>query len=203
MKSKPKIWFDCDGVLLDWTRPFLEHSGLVKHYGYEDLTDIDLSKLYADPSDFLKDMHSYHQSDMFRMLNPLVDIDDLYQLNKLGYELHIITQLEDDLLARLYRLENISRWFPDIFEYVHFTIRGESKWDYIMENHSDKDHLVVIEDNPAFLKEASDNRSSSDMIYAVRHPYNEIALANIPHVLKVNNVTEAIKHIIKWTSNVK
>lgn len=200
MQSKPKIWFDCDGVLLDWTRSFLEHSGMVAHYKYEDIKDIDLSKLYADPDLFMKDMLAFHQSEYFKHLQPLVYVSELRKLKQAGYAIHIITQLEDNFVSRSSRMTNLSDFFGDAIDDLWFTVRGESKWDMIMKEHDAREHLIVIEDNPVFLKEASDNRAASDMIYAVKHPYNEIQLVQIPHIKIVNNAGEAITDILRWTN---
>ena len=201
---KKRIWLDCDGVLLDWTRPFLVFSGLAtRGVKYEDIFDIDLTKLYKTPEDFYEVMHKYHQSDTFSNLPALISQGAIEMLKNFGYELHVITQIENNPISRMNRMGNLTHRFGAVFTGVHFTERGQSKLDYIL-NMYPGDKAIVIEDHPTFLKEASDYIEtklirygwSELLAYGVKHPYNEDALKDIKYIVKVPDTTSAIMNIL-------
>lgn len=200
--NKPIIWFDCDGVLLDWTRPFLDYAG--HDVKYEELNDIDLSKLYSNPDDFLVHMEGYHHCMRFESLSPLVEPEAIDWLASMtDCEINIITQLEGHT-PQLSRIKNIVGVFGrDLAQKIHFTKRGECKLERILAQHPTSRH-IIIEDHPATLKRIS-NRIESDLIdrgttnitaYAVHHPYNTMALQPLKYIQHVPNTYEAIKLMV-------
>lgn len=204
--SRPVFWFDCDGVLLDWTRPFLEFSGL--NVKYEDLTDIDLSKLYENPDDFLELMHLYHKSDIFSNLSPIVPPEALYWLKgTTRSEMNVITQIENEFIPRHSRTTNLRNKFGNVFNQINFTIRGECKLERILSERPNEQHMIV-EDHPRTLKRIAD-QIKEDMIHkgktnlaavGIVHPYNKAALEDIEFITKVDSTETAILFISEWAN---
>jgi len=207
MKAKPSLWFDCDGVLLDWTRPFLQHA---KHtVTYDELRDIDLSKLYENPDHFGFHMHSFHNSQEFWALPPIVDPALIRWLKeKTGCTINVITQIEDEQIPRLARICNLEDVFGvDTFDEVHFTVRGQCKLEYI-SNLIPHEQFIIIEDHPATLGRISE-RIKRDLIerghtnvaaFGVMHPYNREAMLPINYIQQVRDTNVAvgiIREIIK------
>lgn len=199
-----RLWLDCDGVLLDWTRPFLQFSGLASRgVRYENIFDIDLTKLYKTPEEFYEVMHRYHESDYFHNLPSLVSPEELSVLRNMGWEIHVITQLENNPVVRMNRIGNLTKRFGAMFAQIHFTERGQSKLDYIL-NLYPGEKVVIVEDHPTLLKQVSDmvedsliERGQSQVLgFAVVHPYNEEALRNIPNVVKVPDTTHAVAALL-------
>lgn len=197
--NKPVIWFDCDGVLLDWTRPFLEYSGL--SIKYEDLTDIDLSKLYANPDDFFVHMHGYHNCMRFENLKPIVAPEAIEWLKaETGCEIHVITQLEANHIPRLNRLLNLERVFGrGTFDNIWFMTRGECKMERILSEMPDRNH-IIIEDHPVTLSRIS-KRIQDDLsirgktnltAFGVHHPYNTKAMSELNYIQHVPDTESAV-----------
>lgn len=206
--NKPIIWLDCDGVLLDWTRPFLAYSGL--NVRYEDLTDIDLTKHYDKPEDFYDIMHKYHKSQVFHCLPNLVEKDALKLLRlRTGCQINVITQIENNVHVRDARLMNLYTAFGNAFDRVVFTVRGECKLKKILSEQPNDKHIIV-EDNPATLGRIADYMEDRMVSYGqtdvtaigIVHPYNLLALSDIPYIYKTDSTESALAHAAWYATQV-
>jgi hypothetical protein len=187
MQSKT-IWFDCDGVLLDWTRPFLNYIGATERY--EDLTQYDLSNLFGgDKAAMREKIYEFNNGDEYAFLAPLVAADYLEDLKNKGYKLKIITQCEG-FSAKDSRLSNLRFFFGyRMFEDIIFTHRGQNKAE-LLRSMEPYETITVIEDNPQFFKDAS--LVGGFKGYAIEHPYNKEALESLPEIHRATLINSSI-----------
>lgn len=162
------LWLDVDGVLLDWSRPFLDY--VKSPLSYDQLTEYDLSSLFAGGTEqMVRAINDFNSSPYYGNLEPLISQWELQKLKDIGYTLNIITQV-DGKIPRQLRINNISKCFGDkLFGGIIFTERGESKARILRANEP-YETVMVVEDNPNFFLEAAcvggfDAR-------AISHPYN-------------------------------
>ena len=207
MKAKPSLWFDCDGVLLDWTNGFLQHAKL--DLTYEEIKDIDFRKLYEHPDHFEYAMSAFHNSQAFWALSPLIHPEVIRWLKKTtGCKMNVITQIEDEQIPRLARICNLEDVFGlETFDEVHFTVRGQCKLEYISKL-LPTEQFIIIEDHPATLGRISE-RIKRDLIerghtnvaaFGIMHPYNREAMLPINYIQQCRDTAVAvgiIREIIK------
>lgn len=201
MANKPKIWLDCDGVLLDWCRPFIHYCHAhQEHLGYDHIEDYAFSNFYKSVEDFIADIKWFNSMPMYGELPSLADIQYMQTLSEF-YELHVITQIEEpDENVQKLRMLNLERNFPRVFNSVTFTHRGECKLQRLLELQPEG-RIIVVEDNPSFLQKASDLALSTDrlVIFGVMHPYNR-DIIRMPRVIHVKDMDEAARILISCAS---
>jgi hypothetical protein len=162
------LWFDCDGVLLDWVRPFLEY--IKAPVKYEDLTQYDLSNLFdGDVDNMVETINKFNATPAYNKLQSLVSKESLQNLKDTGYELRVITQV-DGRLPRVYRLDNLCRTFGNgMFAQIACVGRTTNKAEYLRASEP-YETISVVEDNPSFFKKAEVVGGFRCM--AIQHPYN-------------------------------
>jgi hypothetical protein len=189
--TKTPLWLDCDGVLLDWVRPFLDY--IKSPVKYEDLTQYDLSCLFGGNTEVMvHSINQFNETAHYRYLKPLCSRGDLLRLKLKGYELNIISQVDGDE-ARQNRIQNIEDEFgKDIFNTILLTGRHEKKVD-VLRKYEPYDDIKVVEDNPQFFKDAV--ASGHFTLYAIGHPYNIKELKEISTVPIYTGIPELVRHL--------
>ncbi len=161
MMRKTVIWFDADGVLLDFYTPFKEFCGVDPAFqGMKyDMSDLPHNHVTMDMHKIIDD---FIQTEEYGNLMPREDhsaplYERLAALNNLGFELRVITQAPEH--ARYARILNLTGTFLHVFDGIHFVSRGECKLG-AMNNiikelgySADVQHILV-EDNPDTLMKA-------------------------------------------------
>ena len=163
MMRKTVIWFDADGVLLDFYTPFKDFCGVDEDFQgkFYDMHDMPIERPTKSVHQHIDD---FIQTDAYEDLMPLEDydgtdrfVDKISALKNLGFELRVITQAPEH--ARYDRIMNLSRYFGDVFSGIHFVSRGECKlgaMNSIIKDigyGADVQHILV-EDNPDTLMKA-------------------------------------------------
>lgn len=175
---KQILWLDVDGVLVDYTRPFLKFANL--SITYDDLFDYDLRKLFKTEDECLNTMLNFAMSEEFAKLPPIMNPVLLEALHNVGYELRIITKLPAPSAAKVNRIKNLTALFGPIFKEIIFTGNGECKLEYL---HKRKQHepdatYILVEDNPELLAKADELFFKNIELFeqleikAIAHPYN-------------------------------
>lgn len=193
------IWFDVDGVLLDYTRAFLDFTGLSSRgIEYHNLTDYDLTKLFDTPDECHRVMLQFALSDEFRDLPSHIDGQFLWALKNLGHSLKVITKLPAPPKARLNRLMNLSEKFGPVFDEVVFTT-SECKLDFLKKRNDP--NAIILEDNPDFLRKAEDSilvglldqvPAPHPEVMAIIHPYNAHIAKELTLIRKYESAESAI-----------
>lgn len=200
MTKKPKIWLDCDGVLLDWCRPFIHYCHAhQEHLQYEHIEDYYFSNFYNSVEDFIADIKWFNSMPMYGDLPPLASVDLLKGLSKF-YDLCVITQIEEPNEGiQEARMLNLERNFPGLFNSVTFTYRGECKLSRILELQQEGE-IIIIEDNPSFLQKASDVILHGEefplVVFGILHPYNQ-EIKKLPYIAHVSHIDEAAKILVR------
>lgn len=194
---KTILWLDVDGVLLDYTRPFLRFAGLPQTY--ETLFDYDLRKLFGSEDECTNTMLRFARSEEFASLPPIADYVILEALKNAGYELRIITKLPAPPQAKINRILNLTEEFGPIFSEVVFTGATECKFDYLIKRKEQEpdESYTIIEDNPEFLRKA-DNAFIENMeliskleVVGIRHPYNADTMPDLKLIHAYDNIDNA------------
>lgn len=195
MPANKDLWFDVDGVLLDYTRPFL--ASIKSEQTYETLNDYDLNKLFTTRDECLAAMTRFSDNPDFALLPKIVDTALLEQLKAQGFRLKIITKLPDVGQSRAYRHQNLSRDFKDLFDDVVFT-HNECKLDVLegMTATMSDEEVLLIEDNPWLLEKADVRTTSPVRVYAIKHPYNATVVDHLRHIPVYNNTDDCLRAII-------
>ena len=176
------LWLDVDGVLLDYTRPFLAFTGIdTLGITYDNLFDYDLTKLFRSPDDCELAMLRFAMSKDFDKLQAIADVHDLATLKNMGYSLRVITQLPAPPEAKKARIRNLTQNFGAIFDAIVFTVPGQCKLELIQQSHQPGERTILVEDNPNLLRKA-DCQSHNIEVYAVGHPYNMDAIKDLNNV---------------------
>lgn len=186
-----KIYFDVDGVLLDWVRPFLNYGG--SETRYDELKKYDLSYLFHGNTKLMVEcINRFNSSDDYRNLPALTTREQLLKLKDAGYQLNIITQVDGEQ-ARKYRQENLDNVFgKDMFTNIIMVGRGTKKAELLNKLHPNEE-IYVVEDNPQFFVDIGYDYPNIRGL-AVVHPYNRAELKNF--VPKYTDVNEVIRHLL-------
>lgn len=200
-----EIWFDADGVLLDYTDPFLKFIG--SDLNYSTLLDYDLTKLFDTPEKCRLAMLRFTETPVFEQLPRICHPLFLASLKNVGYDLKVITKLPASKKAKVRRIENLSWHFGPVFSEVVFTGEGECKLDYLEHRYehflSDRD-MVLIEDNPDLLikhelkLEAPYGRNRYPIeVLAIRHTYNRTVCNRLKHTRVYGSTPVAVEALLE------
>lgn len=179
---KRVLWLDVDGVLLDYTRAFLEFSK--RSIKYEEMTTYDLTVLFDSKEECFEQMKAFASSYAFANLPVHTDAFYLHALKNAGYDLRIITQLTAPAQARKNRIANLTNVYGGIFSEIVFTQHGQCKLDYLErrwrhDNSVNYDNpYILVEDNPVLLGKAENQyhaERSLIQVYGITHPYNTLS----------------------------
>lgn len=207
---KGTVYLDVDGVLLDYTTPFLNY--LNTHYfnpgvTYETLDTYHLSTLFTEDSDDAKyglsaqgkcaaAMLDFHNSDEFGNLPPILHPLFLHSLTNAGLELKIITKLPNsNAMMRLSRLGNLTKFFGGVFSEIIVTSH-EDKLDLIKGRMHSAEKVWLVEDNPTLLLNAEAREDLPFKVLAVEHPYNQKDLVSLNRVQLFKNPSLAVQSIL-------
>lgn len=178
------IWFDADGVLLDYTAPFLQY--IKSDKTYDTLYDYDLTKLFYSREACEQAMLAFAMSAKFGHLDALADKFDLECLRSVGYTLKVITMLPAPISVRAKRVRNLVNLYGNVFSDIVFTTRNQCKLEYLKSIQGDEE-FILVEDNPKLLMQASRDielaATIGDLyklrhleVIGIEHPYNRGAL---------------------------
>lgn len=185
------LWLDADGVLLDWSRPFLKF--IKSDVSYDELTQYDLSNLFNGyvPA-MVNAINHFNETSTYENLQPLVSPEELRKLKTLGFELRIISQVDGEY-SRVLRVSNLENVFgKDMFSTIILTGRGQKKAE-VLRQFEPYEVIKVVEDNPQFFRDAREVGGFDSM--AIQHPYNQKELKEIPGFPIYMNMQEVIRHL--------
>lgn len=190
MTKRDILWFDVDGVLVDYTRAFLKYHNLpIK---YEDMSSYDLLRLFPTREDGIDALKQFSLSGEIHQLQPLVRPELLWRLASMGVDMRIITQMTAPPDVHQRRIDMLKRLFGPVFTHYMFTQYPECKLDLISELIGDRtEKHILIEDNPTLLVKSIDpiqNVHQNIKTVAILHPYNRDELIfEHPHVFRSTN----------------
>lgn len=184
--NKTVLWFDADGVLLDFYTPFkdfidVEPEFQCQFYDMRDMPD------YSPNIPIEESIMNFIQlSDEYAKLNPLALLTHLEALKNCGFELRVITQCPTPE-SRLKRIHNLTMHYGAVFSGIHFTHPGECKVEALNRITSELPEAlnILIEDSPSTLVKAA--KYQAGLIYelftykivpvCIKHSYNVNELA--------------------------
>lgn len=184
------LWLDVDGVLLDYTRPFLKFAALPMKY--DDVFDYALSKLFVTGDECAAMMTKFHTDPVFATLPVIANKHLLLALKDYGYSLKIITKLPDEGDARKHRHTNLVTHFGEMFDQIVF-VDKECKLEYLQ--HQDG-HNVLIEDN-SWLLDKYENGSWPIEVLAIKHPYNKSVTDKLVMTVVYDTTDEALIRLLQ------
>lgn len=198
--NKGTVWFDVDGVLLDYLGYFLmEYRGKFKpEYRYitpREIVTYDMSYLFPEgQEEFIDTIWESHNRVEAGMMRRICSPHKLHSLKNMGYQLNLITQFEGMDRYKRARIDNLSREFGPVFDEIIFTKRGECKLDLL--NHREIDYLV--EDNPHLIEAYDQGGWKTDFdLLVIQHPYNQEQREAFPEIPSFTYADYAIDHIIE------
>ena len=154
MMRKTVIWFDADGVLLDFYTPFKEFCGVNPDFAgkYYDMRDV--AEVPGGTLDIAFCIDEFIDTEKYSNLAALTGALNLHMLQNMGFELRVLTQCP--VHARQSRIRNLTQKFGDSFAGIHFTDRGECKLQALARLTQDMldKHHILVEDNPDTLMKA-------------------------------------------------
>lgn len=174
------LFLDCDGVLLDWTQPFLQwhankiggpimHASMVEHY------DMTKTGKWPNRDAFFEDLRAFEKDDAWAALPPLCTAMALQVLVNAGVELRVLTLAGHTKDCRARRVRNLSYHFGNVFSGVHFVTAEEPKHEWLAK-WSDKnrvgydvDLLGIVEDKYTTLVDCYKYGITP---YGIRQTYN-------------------------------
>lgn len=179
---KTVLWLDVDGVLLDYTTPFLKMNGIDANPHY--LKTYDFKEIIGISSKDLEErMLRFSLSDEFKNLPALADRILLQQYFQAGVIIKAITKLPVPAQGKQNRLYNLVKRYGPIFNEIVFTDHGQCKVKYIKERYAQESNDVnyhIVEDSPEFIDAVDDNLYDALNIHAhaVRYKYNLKSITN-------------------------
>lgn len=174
------LFLDCDGVLLDWTGPFLKFvkAPITK----EDIQDYQMTKtgLWLDTDAFMTDLVAFEKTNEWQDLPPLCLCTDLEVLKNIGFELRVLTMAGTTPVARANRVQNLTRRFGGVFDGIHFVSPTDCKLEWLEEWHtiqrvqSSGVSIIagLVEDKPSTLRKAVEWGVRA---FGIRQTYNREA----------------------------
>lgn len=192
MTKKSKVlWLDCDGVLLEWVKPFLAY--INSPVSYDDLVEYDLSPLFPNGvEEMVRTINEFNASPHYAVLKPLISPKILSRLKSHGYNLKAITQVDGDI-AREQRIYNLHHVFgTDMFSEIILVGRGTSKAEWLRREEP-YEVITIVEDNPTFFKEAG--HVGGFRALAIQHPYNRFELKALPNVPIYMGMSELVRDL--------
>lgn len=161
MERRKVIFFDVDGVLLEWFKPFLKylHEMNVVHSQFDEnvpmkLTEMRGYNMEKHPNfahlgkDLYRHMKDFIGSEQWEQLKPLAILSDLEVLKNCGYELRVLSQVTAKI-DRCRRAQQVTRHFGPVFTDMHFTCWRTKKENFIKQFAIDNDCDVwLLDDKP-------------------------------------------------------
>jgi len=203
--SKPVVWFDADGVLLDFMSPFTKLPEFTRNnVKLSDIKDYDLAKYFGEgevgKARFKTALADFYATSQFASLDLLVNPVLLIALKQAGYELRVITKVPEGVGRHARRL-NLAQ-YGDVFSEVIIVDPNTCKvnflrqWQHLKEPSAE---YIVIEDDPNFLWSADVDNAFT--VYGIRHTYNQYIEDKLENVWMYNNTKAVIKQLITLTGN--
>lgn len=155
--SKKVLFLDCDGVLLDWASQYLKHIGSPLNVFH--ITEYNFNKMGLFPTDqeFFDSIAAFEKRLEWGQLPPMATQQHLEILHNAGFELHVLTQAgHGDPVVKTRRIWNLTRHFGSVFEGIHFTVRGQSKLDFMHDWEAKHGNVYgIVEDRGETLVEVA------------------------------------------------
>ena len=169
------VILDCDGVLLDWETGF--RKWVLRHrpttaFASKYPSDWDLSHwIGCTPDESMALIKEFNQSAYFGSLGPMPGAArTLYELERLGHPLFVVTSCSSDPAVRLRRERNFSVIFAAQFQRVICLDLGVSKLETLRAFRMIYGECIWVEDN---LKNALDGFTAGHRSFFLRRPHNE------------------------------
>lgn len=177
MSRRRVLFLDCDGVLLDWVRPFVQWLGIDPTWCDTQPTySLVSSGLFEDLEGFLVKLHEFEQTNLWGSLPPLGTMLALQDLVNAGFELQVVTALEVDAATAARRVRNLTYHYGNVFSGVHVvpTDKNEfiDKWAGFQPRGDDVEIVGLVEDNTSTLINSVD---FGHRALGIKQPYNREA----------------------------
>ena len=188
--NKNLILTDCDGVLFNWEKSFINW---MTEQGFNaDPTDnsYDMHKRFGERKAKIKQLvREFNNSAWIGFLGPHKDaVDGVARLAEKGWKFGAITSLSEDTYAKKLREYNLKELFGDVFEFVVCIDTGADK-DEALLPYKDSG-LYWIEDKPENAKLGADFGLNTIML---RHQHNANFSYDGVHV--VDNWAQIVNYI--------
>jgi len=187
-----KIGIDCDGCLVDFTRPFLGYVNdrLGTDFQYEDVTDYDFEKVFGlEPSVVDELVKSFFDTTMFRALRPESGAQEAIAKLREKAELVVVTSRPLGIEQETY--DCLEEYFPGAFSDVFFAngrtgnTEGASKPAICRQLGLG----YMVEDCPGHAESCA---PVVDASFLLRRPWNESESPG--GVVKVNTWQDIVDH---------
>lgn len=186
MTTRNVLFLDCDGVLLDWIRPFFQFCGIpVEEADTQQTYSLVSSGHFPDLPTFLDKMQEFEQSNAWGSLPPLGTMLSLTDLKNSGLELQVVTALDVDASTAARRVRNLSYHYGPVFSGIHVVGGTMDKNVFIKQwcgRQNPRDNVNVIglveDKGTTLLKTAElhryawDRGAEAPVSYGIKQPYN-------------------------------
>lgn len=181
------IFFDVDGVLVEWTKGFFQYcyDMNIASSLYEDcpikLTELtgysleDMPQFKHMGNGLYKVMRDFISSTYWEQLKPLALMTDLETLKNCGFELHVLGQVSAKR-DRPRRAFILSRMFGGVFTDMHFTCHRTKKSNFVRSYAAEFEcECWMVDDKPETVHEVA--AMSGPTIHSIgicnkdSHPY--------------------------------
>ena len=152
------VFFDVDGVLLEWFKPFIEYANECGvPLSFDDITGYNLELLpcWDNPMHCFKMIGDFAKTDEWLNLPVLGHPTALHALKNMGYELRVLSQVSN-LEGQKRRIAALSNIYGPVFSGIHFTTHKTKKSDWLvnfMEDAGDDPEVYMLDDKPETLLE--------------------------------------------------
>lgn len=196
MEKSRIILSDVDGVLCNWNIGF---QNFMLGRGYPQLPDTDGLYDIAGRHGITHDeamghIREFNESDRISHLSALADSEEyIRKLSGLGFRFTVVTSLSSAPDAKIYRSDNLTKIFGDVFREIVCLSQGANKYNELTRW---KDSgLFWIEDHP---EQAEAGLRAGLKPVLISHPYNSHYMSDkFPFVTSENPWKEIFKLICK------
>ena len=174
------LFLDCDGVLLDWTGPFLNFVNAP--ITPDQVIEYDMTKtgLWLDTAEFMNDLQRFEETNAWANLPTLCLMTSLEALKNIGYELRVLTMAGHTPRSRAARVQNLTKKFGAVFSGIEFVGPKDCKIEWIdkwMREQREQSCYPVevhglVEDKSSTLIKTVEYGLSGFTAYGIRRPYN-------------------------------
>lgn len=199
--AKAPVILDCDGVLLDWETGF--GKWVEKETAYRCATpypeDWEIGKwIGCDPETAMRLIATFNSLEAFGRLPRMPDAGRLlYDLERLGHPVYVLTSCSADPEIRRRREENLREKFFFNFGRVICLDLGVSKLETLRAFHTVFGECIWVEDN---YKNAVDGFTAGHRSFFLHRPHNhayqaleEKGFSPVTHLEKLLDLVSLIK----------
>jgi FMN phosphatase YigB (HAD superfamily) len=168
---KKIILTDADGVLVNWNKgfeSFMVSRGHPRIPGTDDEYSISLRHANVTNKQAHELITEFNECELISSLDAFADsVEYVNKLSDLGFRFIVVTSISDHPNAKVFRTQNLTNLFGDVFDEINCITMGASKANILM-NWAD-DGFFWIEDH---MRQAEAGHEAGLKTVLISHSYN-------------------------------